>query len=98
MSKAWVQGELRQRLGFKGVTITDAIEAGALQAFGNDGDRGVLAAKAGMDILLASGRNATQGEAIVEALVAALKTGKLARDSFDQATQRILKLRGKISA
>jgi beta-glucosidase-like glycosyl hydrolase len=98
MSKAWVQGELRQRLGFKGVTITDAIEAGALQAFGNDGDRGVLAAKAGMDILLASARNATQGEAIVDALVAALKTGKLARNSFDEATQRILKLRGKISA
>ena len=31
---AIVQGELRERLGFKGVTITDALEAGALQAFG----------------------------------------------------------------
>ncbi|OAF58003.1 hypothetical protein VC83_05448 [Pseudogymnoascus destructans] len=57
-----VQEELRQRLGFKGVTITDAIEAGSLKAFGNDAERGVLAAVAGMDIILASGRNATQGE------------------------------------
>ena len=34
MSSAIVQGELRQRLGFKGVTVTDALEAGALRAFG----------------------------------------------------------------
>jgi len=35
LSPRIVRGELRGRLKFRGVTITDAIEAGALQNFGN---------------------------------------------------------------
>ncbi|PGH17249.1 hypothetical protein AJ80_04891 [Polytolypa hystricis UAMH7299] len=77
MSKAWIQGELRKRLGFKGVTITDAIEAGGLKAFGDDAERGLLASQAGMDLLLASGRNITQGRVVVDALVQSLKDGSL---------------------
>lgn len=96
LSVPWVQEELRQRLGFKGVTITDAIEAGSLKAFGNDAQRGVLAAVAGMDIILASGRNATQGEAIVNALVAALANGKLSPYDFSKGTERILAMRKKL--
>jgi beta-glucosidase-like glycosyl hydrolase len=98
LSESWIQGQLRQRLGFKGVTITDAIEAGALEAFGSDENRAVLASKAGMDLILASARNATQGESILNALVTALNDGTLAQDSFNQATQRILSLRAKIPA
>jgi beta-N-acetylhexosaminidase len=37
LSRAAIQGELRARLGYQGVTITDAIEAGALGAFGSVG-------------------------------------------------------------
>lgn len=96
LSKAWVQEELRGRLGFKGVTITDAIEAGALEAFGNDASRGLFAAQAGMDILLASARNVTQGEAIVDSLISALQDGSLPSNSFAEATDRILAVRRKI--
>lgn len=96
LSIPWVQGELRQRLGFKGVTITDAIEAGSLKAFGNDANRGVLASAAGMDIILASGRNATQGEAIVNELVKALADGRLSAYDFSKGTERILALRKKL--
>lgn len=35
LSRTVIQGELRGRLGFRGVTITDAIEAGALRRFGD---------------------------------------------------------------
>lgn len=97
LSKAWIQHELRGRLGFKGVTITDAIEAGALQAFGDDAARGLLASQAGMDIILASARNVTQGEAIVDALVSALHDASLSWESFSEATGRILALRKKIT-
>ncbi|KAJ5218060.1 uncharacterized protein N7498_000159 [Penicillium cinerascens] len=96
LSKARVQGELRGRLRFKGVTITDPIEAGALEAFGNDASRGLLAAQAGMDILLASAKNLTQGEAIVDSLISALQDGSLSSDSFAEATDRILAVRQKI--
>ncbi|MCJ1444916.1 MAG: hypothetical protein MMC23_005420 [Stictis urceolatum] len=97
ISKAWIQGELRGRLGFKGVTISDAIEAGGLSGFGNDAQRAVLASSAGLDIVLAAAGNATQGEAIVDALVVALNSGSLPRASFDAATQRIKSLRSGIA-
>jgi beta-glucosidase-like glycosyl hydrolase len=96
LSTAWIQGQLRERLGFKGVTITDAIEAGALKAFGNDENRAVLASQAGMDIILAAAMNATQGEAIVNALVTALSDGTLSQAAFDESTQRIIALRAKL--
>ena len=53
--------ELRDRLGFKGVTVTDALNAGALDAYGSFGRRAVLAAGAGMDLILCSGRQPTDG-------------------------------------
>ncbi|KAJ5625453.1 glycosyl hydrolase [Penicillium lagena] len=98
LSQKWVQGELRGRLGFMGVTITDAIEAGALEAFGTDAERAVLASQAGMDMILASARNVTQGESVVDALVSALNDGTLSGDSFNEATDRILAVRKKVTA
>ena len=85
-------------MGFRGVTISDAIEAGALTAFGSDSDRAVLASGAGMDIILAAAQNITQGQTIVQALVDALNSRTLDRAEFDEGTRRILALRNKISA
>ncbi|KAF8066814.1 glycosyl hydrolase [Lyophyllum atratum] len=93
MSSAFVIGELRNRLGFRGVTITDAIEAGSLSAFGNYGDRAVLASEAGMDLILASARDIAQGDSIVTALANALDTGAMDKKAFDRATSRIVSLR-----
>ncbi|KAJ5475197.1 secreted glycosyl hydrolase [Penicillium diatomitis] len=97
LSNAWVEGELRGRLGFRGVTITDALEAGALESFGDAGNRGLLASQAGMDVILASARDVAQGEAVVNALVSALDNGSLPRGKFTKATDRILALRRKIT-
>jgi beta-N-acetylhexosaminidase len=93
LSPAVVQGELRGRLGYQGVTITDAIEAGALGAFGSYGQRGVLAARAGMDLLLCSAQNPAQGQAVVAALAGALDDGQLDRGTFNAAVQRVTGLR-----
>jgi beta-glucosidase-like glycosyl hydrolase len=57
----------------RGVTITDALEAGAVAPFGDTGARSVLAAQAGMDVLLCSARDVTQGTAAVQAVAAALQ-------------------------
>ena len=96
LSEAWIQGELRQRLGYTGVTVTDAIEAGALTAFGDDSARAILAAQAGMDLLLAAARNVTQGAVIVDALVAAVEDGSVSKEEFDAGTERIFKLRERL--
>jgi len=93
LSTAWVQGELRGRLGFGGVTITDAIEAGALTAFGSYGQRAVLAAQAGMDLLLCSAQDPTQGQSVTSAVASAFESGQLGSASFNAAVSRVTALR-----
>ncbi len=93
LSAAWVQGELRGRLGFGGVTITDAIEAGALTSFGSYGQRGVLAAQAGMDLLLCSAQDPAEGQEVTSALAGALDSGQLSSTAFNAAVQRVTALR-----
>ena len=75
------------------MTVTVAIEAGAPAAFGSFGNRAVLAARAGMDLLLCSAQNPAQGHAVVTALAGALDKGQLNRSAFTAATQRVTALR-----
>jgi beta-N-acetylhexosaminidase len=93
LSPTIVQGELRGRLGFDGVTITDALEAGSLAAFGDSAARGVLAAEAGMDLLLCSARDVSQGQTTVAALAEALHDHTLNPGHAKQALRRVLTLR-----
>jgi beta-N-acetylhexosaminidase len=96
LSPAVVQGELRGHLGYQGVTITDALEAGALTSFGSSGQRGVLAAQAGMDLLLCSARDVAQGQEVTAALAGALDSGRLNPAAFNAAVQRITALRSAL--
>ncbi|KAM3420554.1 hypothetical protein BST61_g3816 [Cercospora zeina] len=93
LSRKIVQGELRQRLGFRGLTITDALEAGSIKALGSTGDLAVRAVQAGMDIVLASFRLVSQGQEAHDGIVKALREGRIDRVEFDAATQRIVELR-----
>ncbi|MFG2843931.1 glycoside hydrolase family 3 N-terminal domain-containing protein [Kitasatospora sp. NPDC048296] len=93
LSPTVIQGELRDRLGFDGVTITDALEAGALTPFGDTGTRAVTAAAAGMDLLLCSDRDPQQAEDATAALAAALDSGRLDRAAFAEAVTRVDALR-----
>lgn len=85
LSPYWIKTKLRGQLGFQGVTISDAIEAGALRAYGDDSARSLKAFAAGMDIVLAGARNAQQGEMIVNATAKALNAGTLVKADFDAA-------------
>ncbi len=97
LSATIVQGELRDRLGYTGVTITDAIEAGALGAFGTDEQRAVLAARAGMDLILCAARDVNQGVGVTMALADALDSGQLDSASFGAAISRVNSLRDGFS-
>jgi len=96
LSSTVVQGELRGRLGYRGVTITDTLEAGALHAFGSFGQRAVLAARAGMDLLMCSAQDPSQGRAVTSALADALDSGQLDSATFNAAAQRVTALRGQL--
>lgn len=86
-----VRGELRQRLGFQGVTITDAMGTVAVNDFGGTKRAAIAAAHAGMDILLYSDwQSASRGRV---AIASRLRSGKLPRGQFTRATNRTLQLR-----
>jgi beta-N-acetylhexosaminidase len=98
MSSTIAVGELRQRLGFTGVTVTDALEAGALRRFGPIANRAVLAARAGMDLLLCSQRHVSEGERALTALENGYLHGALNRAAFMAAEDRIMALRATLPA
>lgn len=97
LSSVVVQQELRSRNGFTGVTTTDALEAGALTNFGSTGNRAVLAADAGVDLILASARNVSQGDQAATALANALANGTLDSAEFEASLTRIHTLRAGLS-
>jgi beta-N-acetylhexosaminidase len=97
LSATIVNGELRQRLGFKGVTITDALEAGALKAFGSYQNRALLAAEAGMDLILCSVQSVGEGEQATAGLEDGYTDGKLGKQAFTVALQRVLALRESLA-
>ncbi|MBM0237815.1 hypothetical protein JNW88_12770 [Micromonospora sp. ATA32] len=96
LSPTVVGQELRGHIGFTGVTLTDALEAGALTSYGSTGQRAVAAATAGMDLILCSARNVSQGEAATDALVNAHTGGQLDSARFIAATDRITALRASL--
>jgi beta-N-acetylhexosaminidase len=68
MSPVILQNYLRQKLGFRGLIISDALEAGALAHYGSTGNRAVAANQAGIDLLCCSSRDIEQGKEAAQAL------------------------------
>jgi beta-N-acetylhexosaminidase len=87
-------GELRTRLGFEGVSISDALDTVAVRAFGGPARAGTAAARAGTDLLLFTDLDAA--ETAGRALVAKLRAGALDREEFEASAQRVLDLRGAL--
>ncbi len=93
LSSTIVQGQLRTRLGFTGVTITDAIGAGALSHYGTTQNRALLAAEAGMELILSAGENPAEGVSCLDGLESGYTSGKLGSTAFKAAVAQILALR-----
>jgi len=96
LSSVVLQQELRTRLGFKGVTISDTLIAGSVVPFGSVGQRSVLAADAGIDLLLCSFGDVAQGDEAKGALADALQSGQLDKSAFNSAVRRITALRNDV--
>ena len=100
LSPTVIDGELRGRLGFRGVTITDGIDAGAVLGDGDLARRSVLAAHAGADLILCAAtqpedNSPAQGTTALHALAAAIARRQLPRASALAAVGRILALRSR---
>jgi beta-N-acetylhexosaminidase len=94
-SARWAGDELRGRLGFAGVAITDDLGTPAVRAFGSDARRAVLAARAGIDLPLFSSTY-RDGARAAQGLLAAARRGELSRDLLRAQAERVLALRAKL--
>ena len=92
LSPRVVQRELRERLRFDGVTISDDLEA---PAFAGRGDVAVRALRAGVDLLLFARTyaGAARGAA---ALADAIRAGAIDRAALDASLRRVLALRASL--
>src|SRR5436305_147973 len=93
-SRALVSGELRERLGYRGVVMTDALNTVAVGAFGGPVKSGMAAAGAGCDLLLYT--DLAPAERARGALARALRLGALDRGEFEAAAERVLALRAQL--
>jgi beta-N-acetylhexosaminidase len=83
---------LRQELGFRGVVITDDLNAASLS--GEAGARAVQSVMAGADIVLYG--SAEGGRAAYRALLAAAQSGQLPRSRLLESHERLIALKAKL--
>jgi beta-N-acetylhexosaminidase len=94
-SRTIATGELRDRLGFQGVSITDALGTVSARAVGGPARTARAAAAAGADLVLFTDlRSAAKAQ---QALAAGLRDGSLDRAQFEQSVARVLELRARFS-
>ncbi|HST64688.1 MAG TPA: glycoside hydrolase family 3 N-terminal domain-containing protein [Mycobacteriales bacterium] len=97
LNPALIAGLLRGDLGFDGVVISDALEMGAIAGTVGIGAGAVLALLAGVDALCLGGDEAGEpvADAARDAIVAAVRDGRLPEDRLAEAAGRVQKLAGR---
>jgi beta-N-acetylhexosaminidase len=91
LSPVLVRGELRRRLGFRGVAITDDLGMRALSATRGPERSAVEALAAGADLLMLVDMRSAPG--VRDAIVAAVREGRLPIARLDEAARRVLELK-----
>jgi beta-N-acetylhexosaminidase len=84
--------ELRGRVGFRGVSITDDINVVALRRFGSSAVNGRESIQAGNDLLLYAGGYTTAASS-ADALVRDARAGRFDMDAMRDSVRRVLALR-----
>lgn len=96
LSSRWIGGELRRRLGFRGVSISDDLGTPAVAAFGSHARRAVLAVDAGIDLPLFAGSYRAGAQA-AEGLLAAARGDRLDARVLREQARRVLALRSRLA-
>lgn len=87
---------LRRNIGFRGVSISDALDTPALEAIGSPGQVAVQAAAAGTDLLIfANTTEASLGAAV--AIRSAVETGAISAAELRRSARRVLAARAEIT-
>jgi beta-N-acetylhexosaminidase len=96
LSSILVGGELRERLGFTGVVVSDALDTPAVASLGSPAEVAVRAALAGVDLFIVGG---AQGCVDIQAALAkALVDGELPIEQAQAAEARLHALRSRLAS
>lgn len=90
LSEKIIKGILRDKMGFEGVVITDAVEMAGLLNFGSYEEVLIMAINAGNDILL--GVTPEDFDIVYKAVI----DGRIPMERIDESAARVLKLKQKI--
>jgi beta-N-acetylhexosaminidase len=93
-SRRVVRHELRSRLGFRGVSMTDALGTPATAPFGGPAAVGVRSARAGVDLMLYSSYAAAS--AGHRGITRAIRRGRIHRSRAEASVRRILEIRREL--
>ncbi len=93
LSHPIVQKLLRERLGFNGLVITDALDMGGLTDHFDSAEAAVRAIEAGGDLLL---KPENMNEAIA-GVKAAVASGRISERRIDASVERILEAKSRVS-
>lgn len=96
LSPVLVKRLLREKLGFAGVVTSDCMEMKAIADNWGPGESAVLAALAGLDVILVSHTRSMQEKAY-EALMAAVKSGRVSESIIGEANARIERLHAQLA-
>ena len=99
LSKAWIEGILRTRLGFQGVVISDDLGMAAIRSHYSMREAIVLAVEAGTDILLFSNTanyRTSLAREVVDILVSEARLSDAFRARIEQSYNRIMILKNSI--
>jgi beta-N-acetylhexosaminidase len=88
LSPRWTDGELRGRLGFEGVAISDDLQTPAVAPYGGASDLALRAVRAGVDLPLFAGSYATADRA-ARGLERAVRRGALSRAQLRAGVRRV---------
>lgn len=92
LSAAILTGQLRQKLGFNGLIVTDALIMGGISKYASPEEVAVMAVLAGVDILLMP----TDPQITIEAIYQAVKSGRITEERIDQSLERITRAKNKV--
>jgi len=86
LSKKIITNLLKDKLGFKGLVVTDAMEMHAITNSFTAGEAAVLAIQAGNDAILFP----TDSEVVINAIISAVKKGDITEERLNQSVRKIL--------
>lgn len=95
MSRRMVTGLLKERLGFRGLILTDCMQMGAIQDFFGTAAGTVASIKAGVDLAEISSSAELEREA-AEAVMRAAEAGEFDMDEIRESVRKILRFKERL--